>query len=604
MVDSVGATVYGYGHGLLLGEDGPWSNDTITYAYNTGRRRSSLVLALGASSAWTNSYAYDSAARLTNVTSPAGSFDSYYLASLNSTTVSSSLVAGRPYPGSSFITNSYDALARLLDTTLATNASVANVLNRYGYQYNAASQRIWIGRTNVSASTWNGVLTNTYNAAGELLTAHTYNSSGTAVTGEQFGYGYDQGWNMTNRTPGSSPTTYAANNLNEVTSDSTAGYSFTYDSNGNRTYAATSGPEIICTYDDDNQLITAASDTVYTPAGNRWQATFAYDGRMRLRVRKDYTWSSGWVLTTETHYIYDGMQILEERNGSNAPQVTYTRGWDFSGSLEGAGGIGGLLARSVHSGSSPYGVTSSAFYHADGNGNIVAMVDNAPSLKAYYKYDPFGRNLALGGTLSLANVMQFSSKLFVQPVYSPGMYYYGYRFYDQQTQRWLNRDPIEERGGINLYEYVFNNPADKSDGYGLDPVLPPGWHGPGTPYDPASNPFARPWDLFPCGNGIKEQVWDQYGANRPLNTDPSARLAHCIAHCRITRECAGGAATSWLGGFGKEVMDQFKKWGGGGGDGFDPGDMAANAKGRQCAKNKTRSCEDQCKEALNSGSLY
>jgi len=100
-----------------------------------------------------------------------------------------------------------------------------------------------------------------------------------------------------------------------------------------------------------------------------------------------------------------------------------------------------------------------------------------------------------------------------------------------------------------------------------------------------------------CGNRIKDEVWNDYGIGKPKwdPTDGSAREAHCIAHCRITRECPGGGATSWIGGFGKEVLDQFKKWTGGGGDGYDPGDMAANAKGRQCAKNKGKSCEEQCK---------
>ena len=30
-------------------------------------------------------------------------------------------------------------------------------------------------------------------------------------------------------------------------------------------------------------------------------------------------------------------------------------------------------------------------------------------------------------------------------------------FYDPGQQRWLNRDPIEERGGDNLYEFIGNN---------------------------------------------------------------------------------------------------------------------------------------------------
>src|SRR5947208_7407782 len=54
---------------------------------------------------------------------------------------------------------------------------------------------------------------------------------------------------------------------------------------------------------------------------------------------------AGWVLQSETHYLYDGNRVIQERDSSNRPTVVYTRGNDLSGSLEGAGGIGGLLAR-------------------------------------------------------------------------------------------------------------------------------------------------------------------------------------------------------------------------------------------------------------------
>lgn len=47
-------------------------------------------------------------------------------------------------------------------------------------------------------------------------------------------------------------------------------------------------------------------------------------------------------------------------------------------------------------------------------------------------------------------------------------YYYGYRFYDAGLGRWLNRDPIEERGGVNLYGFVGNDGVNKWDLLGLD----------------------------------------------------------------------------------------------------------------------------------------
>src|SRR5439155_7199616 len=100
--------------------------------------------------------------------------------------------------------------------------------------------------------------------------------------------------------------------------------------------------------------------------------------------------------------------------------------------LEGAGGIGGLLARSSgHSG----GVWSAHhYYHADGGGNITALVDNdatSASVAATYRYDPYGRLLSQSGSLASTNVYRFSSK---ELHVNSGMYYYGFRFYDSTGQ--------------------------------------------------------------------------------------------------------------------------------------------------------------------------
>jgi RHS repeat-associated protein len=103
-------------------------------------------------------------------------------------------------------------------------------------------------------------------------------------------------------------------------------------------------------------------------------------------------------------------------------------------------------------------------YHADSVGNISALVSTAQAVSASYRYDPFGRTIALSGTMAGQNTYRFSSKMFV----SPGdLYYYGYRFYDPNYQRWLNQDPIEEDGGINLYGFVENDPLSGVDLEGL-----------------------------------------------------------------------------------------------------------------------------------------
>jgi hypothetical protein len=45
--------------------------------------------------------------------------------------------------------------------------------------------------------------------------------------------------------------------------------------------------------------------------------------------------------TNQSHVL-----IVQERNAGHTPQVQYTRGLELSGTIEGAGGIGGLLMRS------------------------------------------------------------------------------------------------------------------------------------------------------------------------------------------------------------------------------------------------------------------
>ncbi len=54
----------------------------------------------------------------------------------------------------------------------------------------------------------------------------------------------------------------------------------------------------------------------------------------------------------------------------------------------------------------------------------------------------------------------------------PGMFYYGFRYYSSETGRWLSRDPIGERGGLNLYAFVGNDGVNLWDLLGLsDPGL-------------------------------------------------------------------------------------------------------------------------------------
>ena len=218
------------------------------------------------------------------------------------------------------------------------------------------------------------------------------------------------------------------------------------DANGNLVWDGLHGYDYDC-----------ANELTRVTLTNAWKTEYAYDGFGRRRVRKEFTWSGGsWAQTNEVHYVYDGMVVIQERDSNNVPLVSYTRGVDLSGTMQGAGGIGGLLARTDASGN--------AFYHADGNGNITAMMDGAGNEVSKYLYDSYGNMLGMWGSLAPANTYRYSSK---EIDARSGLYYYGYRYYEPNFQRWPNRDPIEEDGGINLYEYVGNNPINFYDPYGL-----------------------------------------------------------------------------------------------------------------------------------------
>jgi RHS repeat-associated protein len=222
------------------------------------------------------------------------------------------------------------------------------------------------------------------------------------------------------------------------------------------------------TYDHENQLARVATDTTNTLAANRFRVDFTYDGQGRLRVKKDFVWGPGdWYPNGETRYLYDGLLIVQERNDANTPLVTYTRGRDLSGTQAGAGGIGGLLARSHGYSAGNWSYHNA--YHADGNGNVTALVNSGGTLQASYKYDPYGRWLAQNGTLASANLMRFSSKPWVAFAASAtsGLYYYGYRLYEPYLQRWVNRDPIGEMGGANVYAFTENGPVAGHDVLGL-----------------------------------------------------------------------------------------------------------------------------------------
>jgi RHS repeat-associated protein len=277
-------------------------------------------------------------------------------------------------------------------------------------------------------------------------------------------FAYDPAGNRTQFTEGDTTTTYQTNAANQYTSISIGAQSMEpqFDPLGNLLH-------------DDQNTYTWDSDihlrSVETKSEIKNQKSaishFRYDALHR-RVSRHESAS-----TTTTLFVMDGWNVISEFSQSadlkspianfKSPSLRLTWSEDLSGSLQGAGGIGGLLATK----NQEQGNTNN-FFHFDSNGNVINLSDEKGKQSALYAYNAFGQTILVQGSRAQANHYQFSTK----PIESAnGLAYYGYRYYDPNTGRWTRNDPIQEQGGINLLAMLGNNAINQADRLGLFPWI-------------------------------------------------------------------------------------------------------------------------------------
>lgn len=331
-------------------------------------------------------------------------------------------------------TRSYDHAGRLLSLTNGTLDTTSYVLTPDG-------RRNTITR-NSDTETYG------YDNARQVQNAN-YGSLSTIQN-----WTYDEAGNRITAVTNGVTTTYgtAANavDVNEYTSITGGGFltpSPAYDDNGNTlNLPRPDGTALTLSWNQYNELISATNG-----AGD--SATYQYDALGR-RTRRSETISG---VTTTTWFFTNGWNVELEHNGTT-PTQRMTWGMDLSGSLQGAGGVGGLIMVEDITGTS----VLSYFPTYDGNGNITAWVNASGTVVARQRYDAFGNIIQQTGTAP--SNYGFSTK----PIEKiTGLLYYGYRYYDPLTGRWPSRDPIAERGGSNLYGFVGNDGENKIDYLGL-----------------------------------------------------------------------------------------------------------------------------------------
>ena len=248
---------------------------------------------------------------------------------------------------------------------------------------------------------------------------------------------------------------------------------FTYDNDGNLTQDG----HWNYTWDAENRLVKLVPSTTLGP---QISLQFEYDWRGR-RIHKQVWPNAAWsgTPTNDVKFVYDGWNLIGILNSSFTLQTSFVWGSDLSGSIQGAGGVGGLLF--IYDQPSAIGYAAPAY---DGNGNVMALVSMSGGTNcAAYEYGPFGEVIRATGPMAKANPFRFSTKYQDDET---DLVYYGFRYYNASTGRWLSRDPLgdkafldshtaeeadekewEQQSLLPSYLFVHNNSVNRSDTLGL-----------------------------------------------------------------------------------------------------------------------------------------
>jgi RHS repeat-associated protein len=234
---------------------------------------------------------------------------------------------------------------------------------------------------------------------------------------------------------------------------------FTHDFDGNLTVDSLWN----YTWDAENRLIkmtTAAG----LPLSAERRLELEYDWRGRRIRKRVYDRVIAGTQLLDEKYVYDGWNLLTVLNGANNTVIrSFAWGDDLSGTLQGAGGVGGLLAvkDAVH---------GTYFTAYDGNGNVSALLKATDGvIGAEYEYSAFGETVRASGVLAKISPFRFSTKFTDDET---GLLNYGFRYYLPTVARWANRDPLAEVASRNLYAFVENSPTAFVDFVGLLTITP------------------------------------------------------------------------------------------------------------------------------------
>lgn len=231
----------------------------------------------------------------------------------------------------------------------------------------------------------------------------------------------------------------------------------TYDLNGNLADAS----DLHFTYDGFDRLTQLVKDETIA-------YRYTYDGWHRRLSQTTYLWHQGnWIEYQTLYFLYDGDNEIGALDTSGNFSQLRILGQGIGAEISAA------IALELH------GQLFAPLH--DYRGNITALV--SPSIQQIveqYQYTAFGEETILSSPVSrYDNPWRFASK---RTDSYTRLIFFGRRYYDPASGRWITPDPRGHTETPNLYAFVLNDPITRFDHYGLVPDYfpdtPARFHGP------------------------------------------------------------------------------------------------------------------------------
>jgi len=429
------------------------------------------------------SFTYDPAyPRVTSMTDGVGTTSYSY----NPVTASPALGANllksvtSPIAGTSgydVVVYSYDALNRMTGQSIngiaqsvgfdaiGRSISATNALDSFTYSYSDGTSRV----TGISSNAGPTAALSYFGPTGdELLEQLNFTTHSGSTSLAKFGYTYNSDNNVTSLTvssPAAQTTAYGYDAANRLTSGlisgSTPQYAYGYDSASNLTSIKPNGATESFQYTSTNAITAGTYDANGSPLV-LGASNYKWDGANRV-VRFTNTSTN-----TSSSFIYDGLSRLVRVVDTTAGTTTADHSYTWCGSMR-------CLAHDNTQSGSPVSteyfaqgaiIAGTAYYYVqDQLGSVTELVTATGTIASQFTYDPYGNKTTVSGTIKpdIGYAGYFTHA-------ASGLDFAMYRAYDPTHARWLNRDPIAEAGGVNLYAYAAGNPTSLTDPSGLCPA--------------------------------------------------------------------------------------------------------------------------------------